>query len=1000
MKKKIGIIIAILLCVVLVFTFVACGNKDATDDGTGDGGSNGSGSSSGSSSGSGGSGSSSDKLTVDASNQAAVKDKIEAYIDSWLKINAQEEHMVSDQKKSLKTDLLNDAQRDEFYLLSTTRKQVKYSDVRVTFDGDEEGGAYNITVSYTDTRLSAPISFSFQNKAAQVLEYAPWSGTKLQDAWVSESKTAFKMIDPLLAAGIKMVNEVTGNSVTGKFGADGVIGLSVGGKKYGLRVKGNIDLTKKGTVVGKDENQNDVVNYAYDNKASNEVGLVVVNGDGDEIFGIFYDAAATAEANKLYIMYSKTGADGKLERDASNQVIHYYKYINYVDILGYIEGLIPNTFSEANGGVLTFKDKTTNAPIEVNGLTSLLTALDAKPGIDTIVELAANLVAKAYENEGNVYIDINLGAVVSKISTILPDLSHPLLDEMNIQIANLSGLLGHITIGGKIDQTTGMLTGFELSVNIPKCEFKLNNYPEGDSRRHVIPVPAISFSIYMDDFSFLKTGTVQNVIPADAKTNAEYFSPTNVDLSGNLYIKHEETDKDPYEATFHFDLATDINPFEIVANGEDSTARAALVIKRSVGDEYDEETAANFFSISYEQATKILTMSGTVFDLGDGGEQVYTFHVSTLENMKKELMLWLGMDTEHNNWNGLAVEDGMIVILDYQLAATETFLDKDYYKLVNGEYVKVDLAEEGFAVGDPIPKDTYYVEAQPYESAKIIFGDDMVKLIVSMIMSMMNTDAAPEADPEADPEPPAGADISTEKIGEYISTIKDFYENYLKGQVIDAVVDPEFALSAEITPDVVNEVINMINKTFKTKIKNIGNDPEYVKVHINEIDTDEEGNKVGVATKVTYITVKYDGKVYELTFDDSQDRTFDIKFKLTLESGRTYTFDFKAVRSEDRETWFVETKFDIADSEGTVENSTTVRLSDFHGKWGSDYAERLDGTEEEDGLLPDLTGAKPIFPAEDIPSVGNVLAQLIVDFINNKTVSGLIGQVGQMFLTE
>ena len=991
MKKKIGIILAILLCVVLIFTFVACGNKDTTDgDGTTDQGGNGSGGNGSGGNGSGGNGGSTTaKLIVTDDNKTAVQAKIEAYIDSWLKINAQEEGNITNQQKSLKTDLLSDGQKDSFYLLSTTRKQVKYGDVRVTFD--EDANTYDITVSYTDSKLEAPVVFTFKNKAAQTLKYAAWSGTKLEDDWVVEDKTAFQMIDPLIAAGVKLVNEVTGNAVTGKFGADGEVGLSIGGEKYGLRVKGNLDLTKKGTVVGKDEEQKDIVEYSYNNKASNEVGLVVVKDDV-ELFGLYYDAAATTEANKLYIMYTKKGDDGKLERDANNQVVRYYKYIDYVDILGYIEKLIPNTFAGANSGVLTFTDST-NAPIEINGLGSLLTAIKAPDGIDTIIETAVSLVAKAYKHDGNVYIDINLGAAVSKVKTLLNGLTLDFLEENNIEIGALSGLLGHITIGGKIDDTTGMLTGCEISVNIPKCDFKLNSYE--DARKLVIPVPAISFSIYVDDFSFLKTGPVANVIPAAAKANAEYFSPANVNLSGNLYVKHDEKGmEEPYEATFHFDFATDINPFEIVANLDESTAKAALVIKRSVGEVYDEETADNFFSVSYEQASKTLTMSGIVFDLPeDDGSKVYTFNVSTPENMLKKLMLWLGM--HEKDWHGLAIEDGMIVILDYQKAYTPAkfVAEKKYYTLVDGEYV-LAVAGDDYVIGDDIPEDTYYVETKPYESAKLIFGDDMVKMIVSMIMYLRSGDKGGEETHEPEEEEISAADIDPAKIGAYFNTFKDFYNNYLKGQVIDFVVDPEFAFSAEVTPKVVNDVIDMINNTFKVTISHIGNDPEYVKAYINEIKTDEAGNKVGELTNIVYLTVKYDGKIYELTFDNSKERTFAIEFKLTLESGRTYNFSFEAVRSEDRETWYVETNFDIADNEGTVENSTTVRLSDFHGHWGEDYSDRVDA------LIPDQTDALPIFPAEDIPSVGTKLAELIIDLLHNETVMGIIAQVGSEFMAK
>ena len=140
--------------------------------------------------------------------------------------------------------------------------------------------------------------------------------------------------------------------------------------------------------------------------------------------------------------------------------------------------------------------------------------------------------------------------------------------------------------------------------------------------------------------------------------------------------------------------------------------------------------------------------------------------------------------------------------------------------------------------------------------------------------------------------------------------------------------------------------------------------------------------------------MKVGDDVYELTFDDSTAKTFKITFVMTRgESGRSYTFDFKAVRSDDGETWYVETNFDIADGEGNVENSTTVRLSDFHGHWGDDFSDRLEG---ENSLILDQSEPLPIFPADDIPSVGTKLAGLLVDFINSKAFLEVFGLVGQM----
>ena len=86
MKKKFGIILAILLCVVLVFTFVACGNKDSNTnnpepDPAGK----------------------TDDSGITATQKSEMEASISAYLDKWLLANAQDE--VKDQQDLLSAAL-------------------------------------------------------------------------------------------------------------------------------------------------------------------------------------------------------------------------------------------------------------------------------------------------------------------------------------------------------------------------------------------------------------------------------------------------------------------------------------------------------------------------------------------------------------------------------------------------------------------------------------------------------------------------------------------------------------------------------------------------------------------------------------------------------------------------------------------------------------------------------------------------------------------------------
>ena len=973
MKKKIGIILAILLCAVLIFTFVACGNTDTPTEeepkGT--------------------TPAAEDKLTVTAEQKAEMELDIGNYIESWLKANAEEKDSVTDQSKGLKSALT----AKEFNFIFK-RTPIEPTNIKVTFD--KATAKYDVTITYGSTKLAEPIVLSFK-KDAETVTYAPWSGTKVQDEWLLSGKndpSAYDVIDKLVGAGLAMINKVTGNSVTGKFGANGVVGIDIAGNRYGLKVKGNVDITK--VVTGKDESEKDIYEYAH--KADNEVGLVVVNGDDDEIFGIYYDAAATAKDSRIYIQYSTTGEDGKLVRDANNKVVSKYMYIEYADILGYIEDLLPDTFSDANEGafssITTKDDKGVEHTYKLNGLKSILLANDLTDA-EGIVAFVVGLIAKPYKNGDTYYVDINLGELLANANGIISELQFDQADaikeQFNVDIYNLSGLLGHITLSGKIEDD--LLTNFELAVNIPECKFYLNGERSTETAKNpkefCLEIPAVSFSIYLDDLSFFTDEAVQNVIPADAKTQATYFSPTNVDLSGDVYINHAEDGEDKLDKTFHFDFVTDVNPFEIVENLDESTAGAVLRIVQHAGrvayTEANKDDWTNFLTVSYQQASKILTMSGTAFGLEDGGNTVYGVRLG--ENILDDLKLWLGMDTKSGNWNGLAIDDetGMIVILDYVRAGTDTFQDKDYYKLVEGEYVKVDLAEEGYAVGDVIPvvdgKKAYFVKAEPYKSAQIIFGDDAVKQIVSMILAFMNGGEEESEEPEEHAEAADFGDVS-----EYFDIFKELYEKYVKEKKIDITTDPEFALSVDVSLEMIKEVADALNSTLDLGIDlDDITEPEYVKIFAN----------TGDYVDMTYITVKVKGDVYELTFDDSVAKTFKITFQLTRASGRTYAFGFEAVKNEDGTTWSATVVFDIQgeDDEEPV-NHTEVTLSAFHGTWGDETTERVGE------LIPAYdykTGAK-IFPAEDVDSIGNVIASGIVKLLHNQTALSIIFDAMGLFM--
>ena len=887
MKKKIAIIIAILLCVVLVFTCVACKKKDKNKT---------------------------TEVTINATteDQAAMQTQISNWLDSWLLANAQEEGAVTNQKKSLLSDL---KKQEAAFSFTNSDK----TPAAPTYNVSYKNGRYTIEVTW-----SKDLKQTF-TKDAKTVEYKNWAGkySRPEDDWLLETK-ASGTVDKMIEAGVNTINYVTGNAVTGKFGADGTIGVCVAGKTYGLRIKGNFDGTTA---------------------ANNEAGLVLVDGEGNELFGLYYKAAPANSTDpekdsKLYLQWNKTNDDGTEET--------VYKYIEYADIYGFVEGLFPRDeqtkeikFPAANNGALTFKDED-DAEIEVDGLASLLKAAGAGK-YASVVNAVINMVAKHYVHDGRYYIDINLGSVMAQLTDITSTITVELdfLEKMGIDLANMKGLLGHITLSAAIDDNS-RLSGFELALNIPECDFYLNGKPANDGQL-MFHIPAISFALYFDDFSFLTTGKVQNVIPAGTATAAK-FSPTNIDVSGQVYINHTEDGVEKLNDTFHFAFMTDINPLEIVAHGYASTAKAALVIKQSQGETYNEAEATNFLSISYEQADRLLCVSGTAFDMEDNGEQVYYFDMSDKDQAMRTLKRWLGLwDPEGEtpgNYHGLTIDDTLGLIITNQGAA--------------------------------------------YESAKEILNDQFIADLIKYFVQKKNEKANKAAGNGGNG---SGAvaeapEFNIDSIGDYFDAFKDLYDEFVEAKAIDVQVENgELAVKAEVTCAMINKVIGVINDTFGTEWDDVkAADVDDIKVYINY-----KLSETVDYTDMFYATVKVKGNTYLLVIDNSVAKTFKIDFTLTTSTNRVYAFNFTAVngvQTQSATKWTASVTFDIKNSNNEVVNHTLVTLSDFHASWGTDNSTKILA------LIPDKENTAamlPIFPEDNIPSVGTNLVKKVKSLLTDST---------------
>ena len=941
------------------------GNNSGNNNGDNSGGSGGNGS--------GGSGNwqqGDSSFSVSQADQMATYNDIEDYLDDWLSENAQEKGAFRSQMGGLRIDL--DAKKSAWQFLNSRYESV-YPSIDVKWVGGETG-TYKITFVWSDSDTTITKEFTKNTKEAA---YAGWSGnnSRVDDEWLSEDEP-MDVVDMFVAAGINTINKVTGNIVTGKFGADGILGISILGKTYGLRVKGNFD----GTATG---------------KLNNEIGISIVDADGKDIGGVYYKAEEEVKDNKLYFRYAVKGDDGNLLRDNSGNYTYAYKYIDYANVYGFLKflELIPDSYEDANDGVLAFEKH--GRKVNVDGLETFLSLV--APHFDpSIIDMAVDMVAKAYEHDGRYYIDINLGSVLKTVTGLLGQFDIDLTDygidlkALNIDLSNITGLIGHITLSGEVKNNE--LTDIEFAVNIAESKIYLNSARgEGENS---FTLPAMSFAIYLEDFSFLTDEAVEDVIP-DGVADAEYFSPTNIAFEGDVYIDHIERDEQgqvveskTIDKTFHVAFVTDFNLFEFIENGANSTAKAALVIRASDGKNYDPANSHNFLSLSYEQKDRILCASGSVFDLGDSN-QLYTFDMKdkSAEQIKTELMLWLGLDTANGNWHGVS---SSFELLDYVLTSDTTFkANKTYYVVENGAYIEANVE-----VGAAVTANTYYVVPDTYESAKAIFGNGFIRALLAMILGSSNNGTAMSSSAEV-----AEANDTNFYLADIFESFKEIYDEFVDAGKIAVALDGEdLAIKVDVTAAMINNLITTINYTFKTEIPAIINPKEF-KFFLNY--GDEYKDKC-------YISVEVGDKKYELTFDNSASDTFGIDFKLALIS-RIHRFHFSATKIADQSAeahgftrYNITASYDICERNNqTPKRHTSLTLTEFYITWGADtnsiFAIILPSAEAKAAALP-------IFPSEDIPSVGTKVAEGILKLISNEKIQPYLllgaGFAMQLFVND
>ena len=135
-----------------------------------------------------------------------------------------------------------------------------------------------------------------------------------------------------------------------------------------------------------------------------------------------------------------------------------------------------------------------------------------------------------------------------------------------------------------------------------------------------------------------------------------------------------------------------------------------------------------------------------------------------------------------------------------------------------------------------------------------------------------------------------------------------------------------------------------------------------------------------------------------MLLDKSVANKYVADFKFTRASKRSY--EFKLTAQEGTVTT-VDVIFDVVKDSSAetpvIENHTAVGLSNFSITWGDDNSDKVGD------LIPTQQvkdAALPIFPAEDVPSVGTQLAKGIAKIISNSKVQKIIMMGIGLFMSK
>ncbi len=510
MKKKLALILVLVLCAAILFTFVACKPKN-DDSGNGD----------------------NNVATITDAQAIDAMNAIEVRAGRWILNNAGDTY--ADRSNDLRSILLPLA----------SVGNVNPSEFRVSYNATSN--VYTVRSSWG----SLTKTFTIDNMVndwgdrAGYAYLADADGEDIEDVVVGIFNSFVATILDAKAKGEAFLDDGIGFNAKAYL----VAGYGVDHENIDLaiQVKGNIGTTDAATALAIEILNKDVV-----------------------VYGLYFEGAEAKEDCKIYLRAGDR-----------------FLYIDHANIVSIITGLVG------------YEPEKAAALEPIAGLDDLL-----DEDLVGIVELVAAILfpnGGVISTEGDVttyQLMLDLSELVGGIQSLLAILGEDLIDSINtiisdvlppplnqLDLANLEGVAGQLIIS--VITENGLVKDAEINLNVPTRDFRFS--ATDDVAKVYGP---LNFAAGIQG---LKIGAQTDVVPVIE--DAEYFSPFNVNFTGDVTVKavdKEDDNKVLVDSVFSFALVTEINPFNLgVANGSFIITELKNGASESV----------NFVTLTYDQAT-------------------------------------------------------------------------------------------------------------------------------------------------------------------------------------------------------------------------------------------------------------------------------------------------------------------------------------------------------------------------------------------------------------